>query len=77
MINAKCYIKMAIMYTHILSSHSHFNILVIKEGEVAEVSHQNLNNTPGSFNLSVCCNCTVQKLGARHEDNKMQPQMSH
>lgn len=27
--------KMAIMYTHILSSHSHFNIRVIKEGDVA------------------------------------------
>lgn len=37
------------MYTHILSSHSHFNILVTNKGDVVEFSHQNLNYTPGSW----------------------------
>lgn len=50
MINAKCYIKW-VLCTHIFC-HSHFNILVTKEGDVAEFSHQNLNDTPRSFNPS-------------------------
>jgi len=49
MINAKFYIKFVVMYTHILSSHSHFNILVTKEGDAAVFSHQNLNYTAGSL----------------------------
>lgn len=41
-------------YVHTnLSSHSHFNILVTKEGDVAEFSLQNLNNTASSCNLHV------------------------
>lgn len=53
MINAKRYIKWVFIYTLNLSSHSHFDIPVTKEGDVEELSHQNLHYRTSSFNLSV------------------------
>lgn len=46
--------------------HSHFNILVTKEGYVAEFSHQNLNDTASSFNpLTVEFNIKTQRQQVR------------
>lgn len=48
-------------YVHTyLSFHSHFNILVTKEGDVAKFSHHNLNYTPSSFTLQML---TVESKG--------------
>lgn len=53
MINAEHYIKWVFIYTQNLSSHSHFNIPVTKEGDVEEFSHQNLHYKTSSFNSCV------------------------
>lgn len=39
------------LYTQNLSSHSHFNIPVTKEGEAEEFSHHNLQYKTSSFKV--------------------------